>query len=49
MYGVNCTGNENTLFECPFHHVTSVEIPYQQCDHEYNYAGVMCQGNVHVY
>ena len=43
MYGVNCTGNENTLFECPFH-VTSVETPYQRCG--YNYAGVVCQCNI---
>ena len=41
MYGVNCTGNENTLFECPFH-VTSVGTPYKQC----GYAGVVCQSNI---
>ena len=38
MYGVNCTGNETTLYECPF----QVGTPYKQC----GYAGVVCQSNI---
>ena len=43
VYGVNCTGNERTLFTCPIH-LTSQGVSYQQCAH--NDAGVVCQGNV---
>ena len=40
VYGVNCTGDESALFNCPIH-VTSEGDSYTQCAN--NDAGVLCQ------
>ena len=45
VYGVNCTGDEDTLFQCPIH-LTQPEVSYEQC--EQNDAGVVCQGKVFI-
>jgi hypothetical protein len=40
IYGVNCSGNEAKLFNCPIH-ITIQGISYSQCSA--SYAGVACQ------
>lgn len=42
MYGVNCIGQENMLFDCPLH-ISAKGKLYTQCNS--NEAGVICQGN----
>ena len=41
VYGVNCTGNEESLFDCPLH-LTPLDVSYGHCAQ--NEAGVICQG-----
>ena len=40
IYGVNCTGNETAIFDCPIH-LMDKGTSYTQC--EGNDAGVACQ------
>ena len=44
VYGVNCTGSEESLFDCPLH-LTPYDVSYAHCAQ--NEAGVICRGNVH--
>ena len=41
IYGVNCTGNETSIFNCPLHLVSPGQS-YSTCSQ--NDAGVICQG-----
>ena len=41
VYGVNCTGNETSIFNCPLHLVSPGQS-YTTCSK--NDAGVICQG-----
>ena len=41
VYGVNCTGNERTLFKCPIH-LFPQNLIHSNCSN--NNAGVICQG-----
>ena len=45
VFGVNCTGSEENLFDCPLH-LTPLDVSYAHCAQ--NEAGVICQGIVHV-
>ena len=45
LYGVNCTGSEESLFDCPFHWA-QLDAFYEHCAQIE--AGVICQGIVHV-
>ena len=40
VYGVNCTGSESSLFNCPIH-FTLEGVSYSHCTND---AGVICQG-----
>ena len=40
VYGVNCTGSENSLFKCLIH-ITLEGVSYTHCAND---AGVICQG-----
>ena len=40
VYGVNCTGSEKKIFDCPMHLVSS-DVSYSSCSQ--NDAGVICQ------
>ena len=44
VYGVNCTGDESTLFKCPIH-VTPDGSSYTQCPN--NDASVVCQRKIY--
>ena len=41
VYGVNCTGNESTLFKCPIH-LSPQNLIHSNCSN--NNAGVICHG-----
>ena len=43
IYGVNCTGSEESLFDCPLH-LTPYDVSYAHCAQ--NEAGVICRGIV---
>ena len=43
VFGVNCTGSEENLFDCPLH-LTPLDVSYAHCAQ--NEAGVICRGNV---
>lgn len=42
-YGVNCTGNESMIFDCPIHLMNKGKS-YVECEN--NNAGVVCQSKV---
>ena len=42
IYGVNCTGNEENILNCPIH-LTSKGVEYTECANGDD-AGVFCQG-----
>lgn len=46
VYGVNCTGLESVLFNCPVH-LSPKGIPYTHCNSDS--AGVICQGTLYKY